>query len=60
VQATVDQVLASLGYELDDEAATQVRSRVERQLKLAAKLRAYPLRNADEPDSVFRPQRAEG
>jgi hypothetical protein len=59
VQATVDQVLASLAYTLDDEVAAQVRGRVERQLKLAAKLRAYPLRNADEPDFIFRPHRTE-
>jgi hypothetical protein len=37
-----------------------VRSGVERQLKQAARLRAYPLRNADEPDFVFQAYRAEG
>ncbi len=59
VQATVDFVRASLSYRLSDEELERVRGRAERQLKAADKLRAYPLRNADEPDFVFDPYRAE-
>jgi hypothetical protein len=60
VKAAVEYVKASLNWELTDDEAEQVRSNVERHLKNGAKLRAYALRNADEPDFVFRPYRAEG
>lgn len=60
VEAIVAQVREMIQDERDDAAWDEVRKNAERHLKMAAKLRAYPLRNADEPDFVFRPFRAEG
>lgn len=60
VEAIVAQVRGLIQDERDDAALAEVRKSAERHLKQAAKLRAYPLRNADEPDFVFRPYRAEG
>jgi hypothetical protein len=60
VQAMLDQVLATLAYELSDDDVAAVRANVERSAKMAAALRAVPLANADEPDFVFQPYRAEG
>jgi hypothetical protein len=59
-QALTAAAAASLPYQLSEEQRATVRENVERHLKLAAALRAYPLQNADEPDFVFRPYRAEG
>jgi hypothetical protein len=50
----------ALSYELDDAGVAAVRAGAARLLGNAAKLRAYPLVNADEPDFIFRPYRAEG
>ena len=60
IDAAVAFIKHALGYELSEADETEVRNGVERQLKQAAKLRAYPLRNADEPDFVFQAYRAEG
>jgi hypothetical protein len=60
VQAMLDQVVASLTYELSEEDLAAVRGNVERSVKMAQALRAVPLANADEPDFVFQPYRAEG
>lgn len=60
IDAAVAYIKHSLGYELSKEDEAEVRSGVERQLKQAAKMRAYPLQNADEPDFVFQAYRAEG
>ena len=60
VEAIVAQVRGLIQDERDEAAWDEVRKTAERHLKQAAKLRAYPLRNADEPDFVFRPYRAEG
>lgn len=60
ITAGLDVVRGSLSYELSDEDAQAVRGNIERHLKLADKLRAYPLVNADEPDFAFRVYRAEG
>ena len=60
VEAIVAQVRGMIQDERDDAALDEVRKNAERHLKQAAKLRAYPLRNADEPDFIFRPYRAEG
>jgi hypothetical protein len=59
-QALTDAAAASLSFDLSDEQRAAVLENVERHLKLGATLRAYPLQNADEPDFVFRPYRAEG
>lgn len=60
IDAAVAYIKHSLGYELSEADEAEVRSGVERQLKQAAKMRAYPLQNADEPDFVFQAYRAEG
>ncbi len=60
VDAFASAVEASIGYELDDEARRIVRETVKRHQTMAMKLRAVPLANADEPDFVFVPYRAEG
>jgi hypothetical protein len=59
-QALTDAAAASLSFDLSDEQRAAVLENVDRHLKLGATLRAYLLRNADEPDFVFRPYRAEG
>ncbi len=60
VEAIVAQVRGLVHDERDEAAWDEVRKTAERHLKMSAKLRAYPLRNADEPDFTFRPYRAEG
>lgn len=60
IQAAVDYIKQSLQWELSAEEEAEVRTNVERHLKQAATMRAYPLQNADEPDFIFRPYRAEG
>jgi hypothetical protein len=60
IDAAVAYIRHSLGWDLSEADEAEVRNGVERQLKQAARLRAYPLRNADEPDFVFQAYRAEG
>ncbi|HUG14359.1 MAG TPA: hypothetical protein VMM78_05000 [Thermomicrobiales bacterium] len=60
IDAAVASVRHALGYELSEDDMAEVRNGVERQLKQAARMRAYPLQNADEPDFVFQAYRAEG
>jgi len=60
VEAIVAQVRGLIQDERSEAELDEVRKNAERHLKMAAKLRAYPLRNADEPDFAFRPYRAEG
>jgi hypothetical protein len=60
VEAVVAHVRELIQDERNETELVEVRKTVERHLKMAAKLRAVPLRNADEPDFVFRPYRAEG
>ncbi len=60
VRAVLAYIEGQLAWDLDDAALDDVRGNVERHLKMAGKLRAVPLRNADEPDFVFRPYRGEG
>lgn len=60
VDAIVYAVEASIDYELDDEARQIVHDTARRHQTMAMKLRAVPLRNADEPDFVFVPYRSEG
>jgi len=59
-EAIATAVEASLSYELDDEARQVLRDTAKRHQQLARKLRETPLTNADEPDFVFVPFRAEG
>jgi hypothetical protein len=60
VAAVVEHARRLLATERDEAAFEAVRQTAERHLKQAAKLRAYPLKNSDEPDFTFRPYRAEG
>ena len=59
VDARLAEVIARFGAALSDEQRDQVRSRIERTLKLAATMRAAPLGNADEPEIVFAPYRGD-
>ncbi|MCO5177802.1 MAG: hypothetical protein M9890_12670 [Thermomicrobiales bacterium] len=59
-EAIATSVEASLSYELDDAARQVLRDTARRHQQMAAKLRETPLTNADEPDFVFVPFRAEG
>ena len=60
VEAWLTLTRGALSYELDDVGVAAVRAGAARLLGGAAKLRAYPLVNADEPQFIFRPYRAEG
>lgn len=60
VEAIVAQVRGLIHDDRSEAELNEVRKGAERHLKMAAKLRAYPLRNTDEPDFAFRPYRAEG
>lgn len=60
VEATLGVVRRQLRYQLDEEQQAAVRESIERHQRLAEKLRAHPLRNADEPDFVFQAYQAEG
>ena len=60
VEAVVNHVRVLIQDERDAAAWEAVGKTAERHLKMAAKLRAYPLKNADEPYFVFRPYGAEG
>jgi hypothetical protein len=60
VEAMLAHALAHLKFELPDEDLPKLRQSVEANLRNAAILRRYPLTNADEPDYIFRPYRAEG
>ena len=60
IDAWLAQTRGALHWELDEAGVVAVRAGAARLLDNAATLRAYPLVNADEPDFVFRPYRAEG
>lgn len=60
VEPTVELTVASLAWEVDDATRAVIRERVATHLQLADALRAFSLANADEPDFVFAPYRAEG
>jgi hypothetical protein len=59
VDARLHDVIARFGARISTEQREQVRSRIERTITLAAKLRETPLTNADEPEIVFTPYRGE-
>lgn len=50
---------ARYGERLDEQQLDQVKQQLNGLLRDAAKLRAFPLTNADEPFSIFRPYREE-
>jgi hypothetical protein len=60
VQAAIAYLKGYLRWDLSADDEEAVRANVERHLKQAATLRAYPLENADGPDFAFRAYRAEG
>lgn len=59
VEARHHEVLARFGDHLSPVQREQVRTRIERTLTIAEKMRATPLTNADEPEIVFAPYRGE-
>ena len=59
-EALASAVEAMIDYELDAEARQVVHDTVGRHQALAHGLRAVPRTNADEPDFMFLPYRAEG
>lgn len=59
VDARLAEVVARFGDDLTVDQREQVRTRIERTLKLAATLRKTSLSNADEPEIVFAPYRGE-
>ena len=52
-------VVEQLHGPLDDERREQLRGGLQRSRGAAAALYAYPLTNADEPTTIFRPFRAD-
>jgi hypothetical protein len=60
IDARLADLTARFGERFSDEQRAQVRSRIARTVALAATLRKTPLTNADEPEIVFVPYRAEG
>ena len=59
IAARLAAIDARFGAVLTPEQREQVRGRIERTLKLGALLRTTPLTNADEPEIVFAPYRAD-
>lgn len=59
IEARLEELIARFGEQLSDEQRGQVRARIAREVTLAEKLRATALTNADEPEIVFVPYRAE-
>jgi len=55
----LDIIQSRYGGRLDESQLDQVSEQLAGLLRDAARLRAYPLANADEPFSVFRPFRKE-
>lgn len=59
VDALWEAVKTRHGERLSPHQLDQVRQGIVTMLETAARLEAYPLTNADEPDFVFRPYTAE-
>lgn len=60
VDARVEAAVAPVAHRLDDEQREKLRDAARRLIRMTAALAAFPLRNGDEPDSVFRAYRSEG
>lgn len=58
-RALVESLSVTYPGRLDPEQTEQVRRALSHLLDLGAKLKAYPLTNADEPDPIFRAYRRE-
>ena len=59
IAARLAEIDARFGKILTPDQREQVSGRIGRSLKRAAALRTAPLTNADEPEIVFSPYRAE-
>jgi hypothetical protein len=59
IDARLSELVARFGDRFDDDQCAQVRSRIARIVSLADSLRKLPLTNADEPEIVFVPYRAD-
>ena len=59
ITARLAEIEARFGGALTPEQREQVRGRIERTLKLGSAMRTTPLTNADEPEIVFAPYRAD-
>jgi hypothetical protein len=59
IDARLADVVARFGDRFSDDQRAQVRSRIARTVALATSLRKTPLTNADDPEIVFTPYRAE-
>jgi hypothetical protein len=59
IDARLIELIARFGDRFDDDQRAQVRSRIDRTVSLADSLRKLPLTNADEPEIVFVPYRAD-
>jgi hypothetical protein len=60
VAARLAEVTARAGDLISPEQRDQVKTRIERAVELAGKVRAAPMTNGDEPEIVFQPYRREG
>jgi len=60
IDARLADLTARFGDRFSDDQRAQVRSRIARTVGLGVSLRKTPLTNADEPEIVFVPYRAEG
>ena len=59
IDAQLAEMTARFGDRFDDAQRAQVRARIARSAALADSLRKLPLTNADEPEIIFVPHRAE-
>ena len=59
IEARLTELVARFGDRFDDTQRAQVRARIGRTVALADSLRKLPLTNADEPEIVFTPYRAD-
>jgi hypothetical protein len=59
VDARLSQVKARFGDRFDDAQWNQIRKQIADSIKQANRLRAVPMGNADEPEIVFVPYRAD-
>lgn len=59
IDAQLAVIVARFGGQLSEEQRAEIRARLARGMKLAETLRTVPLTNADEPEIVFVPYRAD-
>ncbi len=59
IESRLAELVSRFGDRFDDEQRAQVRSRIGRTVALSDSLRKLPLTNADEPEIIFVPFRAD-